>query len=122
MNNQINLTIEEQNTINQLTDFGPETINGIEMSGIEAALYDMAIGAAHMKLWDNVRIAKTILSKLNQKAVKELFGYETKEYPAGVRYKAGTSYTCTPPAVSTKVGRNEPCLCGSGKKSKKCCK
>ncbi len=25
------------------------------------------------------------------------------------------------PAVSTKIGRNEPCPCGSGKKSKKCC-
>jgi hypothetical protein len=25
------------------------------------------------------------------------------------------------PAVSTKVGRNAPCPCGSGKKSKKCC-
>ena len=24
-------------------------------------------------------------------------------------------------AVSTKVGRNEPCPCGSGKKYKKCC-
>ena len=23
--------------------------------------------------------------------------------------------------ISTKVGRNEPCACGSGKKSKKCC-
>jgi SEC-C motif domain protein len=25
------------------------------------------------------------------------------------------------PAVSQKIGRNEPCPCGSGKKSKKCC-
>jgi SEC-C motif-containing protein len=25
------------------------------------------------------------------------------------------------PAVSTKVGRNEPCPCGSGRKYKKCC-
>ena len=25
------------------------------------------------------------------------------------------------PAVSTKVGRNDPCPCGSGKKHKKCC-
>ncbi|NLB77381.1 MAG: hypothetical protein GX796_00625, partial [Clostridiaceae bacterium] len=24
-------------------------------------------------------------------------------------------------AVSTKVGRNDPCPCGSGKKYKKCC-
>jgi hypothetical protein len=26
-----------------------------------------------------------------------------------------------PQAISNKVGRNEPCLCGSGKKFKKCC-
>ncbi len=26
-----------------------------------------------------------------------------------------------PPAHSTKVGRNDPCSCGSGKKYKKCC-
>ena len=26
-----------------------------------------------------------------------------------------------PPAVSSKVGRNDPCPCGSGKKYKKCC-
>jgi len=25
------------------------------------------------------------------------------------------------PTVAPKVGRNEPCLCGSGKKHKKCC-
>jgi len=25
------------------------------------------------------------------------------------------------PLVSTKVGRNDPCPCGSGKKYKKCC-
>ena len=27
----------------------------------------------------------------------------------------------TPQAISSKVGRNDPCLCGSGKKYKKCC-
>jgi hypothetical protein len=27
----------------------------------------------------------------------------------------------TKPAVAKKIGRNEPCLCGSGKKYKKCC-
>ncbi|PWF45421.1 hypothetical protein C7C56_017890 [Massilia glaciei] len=25
------------------------------------------------------------------------------------------------PAVSDKIGRNDPCPCGSGKKHKKCC-
>lgn len=27
----------------------------------------------------------------------------------------------SPPAISDKVGRNDPCPCGSGKKFKKCC-
>ena len=31
------------------------------------------------------------------------------------------SPTPTPTRASTKVGRNEPCPCGSGKKFKKCC-
>lgn len=31
------------------------------------------------------------------------------------------SFENIPPAVSTKVGRNEPCPCGSGRKYKKCC-
>jgi uncharacterized protein YchJ len=26
-----------------------------------------------------------------------------------------------PPRVSEKIGRNEPCICGSGVKFKKCC-
>ena len=82
-----NLTIEEQKTINKLIDFGPETIQGIKMTGIEVALYDMAIGAAHMKLWNNVVIAKNILSKLNPKAAQTFFGVETNEQPAGVFYK-----------------------------------
>jgi uncharacterized protein YecA (UPF0149 family) len=29
--------------------------------------------------------------------------------------------TPSPPRISTKVGRNEPCPCGSRKKFKKCC-
>ena len=120
--NTIDFTKAESNLIAELTDFGPETIGGIKMSGIEVALYDCAVGAAHMELWNNVVIAKSALGKLNPKAESHFFGYETSEQAPGVRYKAGTSYTCTPPAKSTKVGRNEPCKCGSGNKSKKCCK
>ena len=30
-------------------------------------------------------------------------------------------YRVSQVAVSTKVGRNDPCTCGSGKKFKKCC-
>ena len=120
--NTIELTRAESNLISELIDFGPETIDGIKMSGIEVALYDLAIGAASFKMWDRVILAKSALGKLNAKAESNFFGYETSEQAPGVRYKAGTSYKCTPPATSNKVGRNEPCPCGSGNKSKKCCK
>ena len=108
------LTIKEKQTINELTDFGSETIRGIKMTGIEVAVYDMAVGAAALKIWDTARHAKAILTKLNPKAAQTFFGVETDEKPAGVYYPNG-------PAVSIKVGRNAPCPCGSGKKSKKCC-
>ena len=126
MENQNTINIEftqaEQNLMNQLTlPTGAETIDGIKMTGKEVALYEFALGAASIGLWTNVKIAKSALGKLNPKAESHFFGYETSEQAPGVRYKAGTSYTCTPPAKSTKVGRNEPCTCGSGKKYKKCC-
>ena len=45
---------------------------------------------------------------------------EVSDYFSTITYRIITpSYA---PATSTKVGRNEPCTCGSGKKSKKCCK
>ena len=34
---------------------------------------------------------------------------------------AGDKSIIRKPAVSKKVGRNDPCPCGSGKKYKKCC-
>lgn len=36
-------------------------------------------------------------------------------------YSHGTSPTPAPPKRSNKIGRNEPCPCGSGKKYKHCC-
>jgi tetratricopeptide (TPR) repeat protein len=41
------------------------------------------------------------------------YAYREKEDPI--------DYFIPPPAVSNKIGRNEPCPCGSGKKYKKCC-
>jgi len=125
MKNQNTMNIEftqaEQNLMNQLTlPTAAETIAGIKMTSKEVALYEFALGAASIGLWTNVKIAKSALAKLNPKAESYFFGNETSEQPAGVGYKTFTpSYA---PATSTKVGRNTPCPCGSGKKSKKCCK
>ena len=45
---------------------------------------------------------------------------EVSDYFSTITYRIiKPSYA---PATSTKVGRNQPCPCGSGKKSKKCCK
>lgn len=41
--------------------------------------------------------------------------------PQGVRKQITKEYRTSKMAVSTKVGRNEPCPCGSGLKYKKCC-
>lgn len=46
-------------------------------------------------------------------ALKEIHRIGTKGY----RHKAETKPYIAPP----KVGRNDPCPCGSGKKYKKCC-
>lgn len=44
---------------------------------------------------------------------RSLFELENEEW----RFVSGGAI----PAISQKVGRNEPCPCGSGKKHKKCC-
>jgi SEC-C motif-containing protein len=44
---------------------------------------------------------------------RSLFELEDEEW----RFVSGGAI----PAISQKIGRNEPCLCGSGKKYKKCC-
>ena len=41
--------------------------------------------------------------------------------PADKRGEISRSYSKSKMAVSDKVGRNEPCPCGSGKKYKNCC-
>jgi len=60
-------------------------------------------------------------------AYEELAGEMPERLAARVDYlferqSSPVALTDSPlPAVSTKVGRNEPCPCGSGKKHKRCC-
>ncbi len=44
-----------------------------------------------------------------------------KEMKTSSMNNARQSSTMQAPAISVKVGRNDPCTCGSGKKYKKCC-
>lgn len=48
--------------------------------------------------------------------------YIDGEYPAQTAKPELPSSTISQPTINTdKVGRNDPCVCGSGKKYKKCC-
>lgn len=42
-------------------------------------------------------------------------------YPSLTRIDFVKQAASTSPATSDKIGRNDPCICGSGKKYKKCC-
>lgn len=61
----------------------------------------------------------------NMLGAKANWLYELEEWddllPAEERAKIRKQFNVDHRAVSTKVGRNEPCPCGSGKKYKKCC-
>jgi uncharacterized protein len=54
--------------------------------------------------------------------VRQLFQAAAAEYiEVGRLVEESVADTAGAPAVSTKIGRNEPCPCGSGRKFKKCC-
>lgn len=79
-------------------------------------------------LTEDSEIDKTILLyKLyyNMLNAKASWLYELKEWDALLtieeRVKIRKQYNEDHRAVSNKIGRNEPCPCGSGKKYKKCC-
>lgn len=46
--------------------------------------------------------------------------YEYADMPK-VKYTRGTSAKVRDSKTDPKIGRNQPCPCGSGKKYKKCC-
>ena len=66
-------------------------------------------------------------SELDTPAVNALDASAPADLAAAVlrlhaaRARSGGSASCAPETVPIKVGRNEPCRCGSGRKSKRCC-
>ncbi len=62
---------------------------------------------------------------INMLAVPADWLYNLPEWdgviPADTRDEMGRDYRRSKIAVSNKIGRNEPCPCGSGKKYKNCC-
>ena len=64
---------------------------------------------------ETIRLLFTIQIKQNSEAPKR----ERVAEPAATSGDGSTENT--PRKVTKKVGRNDPCPCGSGKKYKKCC-
>ena len=92
----INTSLESEIDLQDLT-----SESGIKLNIDFEKLYYNMLGAKapwlyNLDEWDN------ILSKEERVAIRKQFNEDHR-------------------AVSTKVGRNDPCPCGSGKKYKKCC-
>lgn len=92
----INTSLEEQLELEELTE---ESVLDSKIN-FEKLLYNMHAAKAnwlyHLEEWTDV------LPDEKREEIKKQFHRDTT-------------------AVSNKVGRNEPCPCGSGKKYKKCC-
>ena len=59
------------------------------------------------------------VNELDAHAPADLAAAVLRLYAAGARSGGGVAAAAAPAPI--KVGRNEPCRCGSGKKSKRCC-
>jgi SWIM/SEC-C metal-binding protein len=64
--------------------------------------------------------AKEILELCNKHGWQVIVGIEP-EKPENISDVKGLLTPHTPMTFKPKVGRNDPCLCGSGLKFKKCC-
>jgi hypothetical protein len=83
-----------------------ETVTESTSTGL-AKVIGMSKASGHVKIHSSRNRYTIMLDKLTP----------------GTRTSYGPAFTPSyAPATSTKVGRNTPCPCGSGKKSKKCCK
>jgi len=51
----------------------------------------------------------------------EVVTEEKRDLPSNLQYSGGEEAAPAQPIRKTKIGRNDPCPCGSGKKYKKCC-
>jgi preprotein translocase subunit SecA len=67
------------------------------------------------------RIARETLMRLFKVQVREERAAERVPRPAPIQYNRGDSAAPQSVRRDGKVGRNDPCPCGSGKKYKKCC-
>lgn len=95
------------------------------LDGINTSLeneLDLEKLEAESEIKANIVFEKLFYNMLNAKAswlyeLKEWDGILSDEERAAIRKQYNEDHR----AVSNKVGRNDPCPCGSGKKYKKCC-
>jgi len=81
--------------------FDPSLLEADDIKQLEKALTDC-------KLPLNTRDPKSLFHELKKKGVD--FGKMMRKMRKNVK-----------PKTSVRIGRNEPCICESGKKYKKCC-
>jgi preprotein translocase subunit SecA len=95
-------------------------LDGINTSLTEPLVIEDLAEETHIRL--NIEPEKLYFNMLDAKAdwlynLPQWDGILTRER----RREINQEYRASKMAVSTKIGRNEPCPCGSGKKYKKCC-
>ena len=75
---------------------------------------------AHIKNGEQLIMAIKEDKKAFQKAIPSRTAPKKAKRPVAPKKKSKAK-TATKTKIETKVGRNDPCPCGSGKKFKKCC-
>ncbi|HHX38190.1 MAG TPA: hypothetical protein GX717_09460, partial [Clostridiaceae bacterium] len=95
-------------------------LEGINPSLCESYDLDAVDDNTELKLDINF---ETLYYKMHEAKAKWLFDMDAWDnvLPQARRDEIAKKYRVDNIAVSDKVGRNEPCPCGSGKKYKKCC-
>lgn len=83
--------------------------------------------------WKKLEVLSATMSKDNKGEVQFIAHFEENGESKTIHehsffevindrwFYVGATHSNHPPITVTKVGRNEPCPCGSGKKFKKCC-
>ena len=125
---EISDEFEKVITINIIDKYWTEQINAMShlREGIHLRSYGQtdpltAYSVEGRKMFDdmNQKIDKEITAFLLRAEVKQ--NIERKEVSKNKITNDGKDHSKKEPKKSTKVGRNDPCPCGSGKKYKQCC-
>lgn len=97
-----------------------EGLEAVQWTGLELGEYKQGVAVPDQGVFDSVELKAFCEVKGVQRVLEELSFFTEHEgrlyYVDGIPQKEEPRRRAEP-----KVGRNEPCPCGSGKKYKKCC-